>query len=288
MIEEAKRVEEINRIEYKKYDALYNEKCNDMFNFKQKRYVVESQLKVVDKWKEKLDNLKLHDYLNKIQSVNSAFNTSISNIYSILIPNALKCLEEIKINESNLKFLKQSYNNELSLLNSKMSQNKKIFDKMYDLATIRECINIKNENSLPMQYIKYLFEYICESVKENLALMDSDFIVDIDENEELSFKFKRNFDLDKPWLKMDKLSGGQQVRLSLTILIAIQKIICPDLGFLVLDEPSTHLDEDGVEALANMMTNLEEILKTSKSQIWFVDHNPTLKRCCKTTIDLTK
>ena len=85
---------------------------------------------------------------------------------------------------------------------------------------------------------------------------------------------------------MSSLSGGQKVRLSIAILIAIQKIICPDLGFLVLDEPSTHLDTDSVEALATMLTDLEKIVKISNSQIWFVDHNVALERACDIKIKL--
>ena len=75
---------------------------------------------------------------------------------------------------------------------------------------------------------------------------------------------------------MHKLSGGQRVRLSLAFILAVQQLIVAELGFVTLDEPSTHLDEEGVDSLCNLLKKVRDVFADSEHQLWVCDHNPKL------------
>lgn len=81
----------------------------------------------------------------------------------------------------------------------------------------------------------------------------------------------------KYYFEHDKLSGGQKVRLSIAFLLAVQQLVIPDLGFLVLDEPSTHLDEEARENLKELLINLGQQLEASDTQILVCDHAKELE-----------
>ena len=229
--------------------------------------------------------LKIRESIEMLEALRKE-SISIEMLEKELLPMALSKYDALKVKSGSADIMESSITMSKNMLTAKKADNSKQFDYLYKLNAIAEGLNIKNKDSLPKAYINYLFKYIVEYVKESLALMETNFVIDIDQDEELAVKFKRITDLDKPWLKMQRLSGGEKVRLSIAFLIAMQKIICPNLGFLVLDEPSTHLDSNSVEALADMLTSVSAVLKTTKSQIWFVDHNPALERCCNKKITI--
>lgn len=235
---------------------------------------------------EQIEELGLRGCLDKLSEINPAFNLQVDQIEQYI--KSIVDLEIDRINDLNakIKVYTQSVDSRKKDIKGYLDKNENVFNIMSEVNNVAWGLNIKNTDSIPRSYMNYLFRHICENVKENLALMDTDFIVEVNENEDLSFKFKKIDEIDKPWLDMKRLSSGQKVRLGVATLIAIQKIICPELGFLVLDEPSTHLDDNSVEALATMLIELQKILKASKSQIWFVDHNKNLERCCNKIIQL--
>ena len=120
--------------------------------------------------------------------------------------------------------------------------------------------------------------------------MNANFIIQIEDRateEDLSFKFQR---VDKPndkyWYPMYQLSGGQKIKLSIAFQLAIQKIICPDLGFLVLDEPTTHLDEESIKALSELLENVGNMLTGQNGQVWIIDHNHIIDKAFTTAINL--
>jgi DNA repair exonuclease SbcCD ATPase subunit len=85
---------------------------------------------------------------------------------------------------------------------------------------------------------------------------------------------------------MNKLSGGQRVRLSIAFLLAVQQLIIPELGLLVLDEPTTHVNDEGVESLADLLQNLGAQLASSDAQIVVCDHDHRLERAFQITVRL--
>lgn len=259
---------------------------NSLFKLDNHIQLKKSFLKQLDNINRKISDLNLRNLLDKAIDINSVFSLKLSDLNAFLSTVVDHEIDEINQLAIKIDISKCNLLNEEKTIEECLSKNEKIFDILSNINEIAYNLNIKNNSSIPKSYMNYLFNFICENVKENLALMDSDFIIEVNENEDLSFKFKRIDMLNENWMDMKRLSSGQKVRLGIATLIAIQKVICPELGFLVLDEPSTHLDDNSVEALATMLIDLQKILKASKSQIWFVDHNKNLERCCNKIIQL--
>jgi len=67
------------------------------------------------------------------------------------------------------------------------------------------------------------------------------------------------------------LSGGQRVAVSIAFLLALSELLSTT-GFVIMDEPTTHLDEKRREDLVAVLTALQNV-----PQLIIVDHNPELK-----------
>ncbi len=68
----------------------------------------------------------------------------------------------------------------------------------------------------------------------------------------------------------NRLSGGQQVLASIAFLLALSEVLS-QLDFLILDEPTTHLDANRRKELVTVLERLRRI-----PQLIIVDHHPEL------------
>jgi DNA repair exonuclease SbcCD ATPase subunit len=153
-----------------------------------------------------------------------------------------------------------------------------------DLKLLRQVLN---DDGLPMAVVRYHFEQMAALTQEALSQLDANFAIMIDRDRSLAFKFVR---LDEPVqyeMPMDKLSGGQKVRLCVAFLLACQKRLVQEVGLLVLDEPSNHMDPSGVESLSELLIGLRSKFKNTEMQVWVSDHNPGLADCFDTVLKLS-
>lgn len=138
---------------------------------------------------------------------------------------------------------------------------------------------------LPIMYTRYKFEQLAALTDFNLQQMNASFSISPDPDVAVSFRFRRiNESIELP---QDKLSGGQRVVLGLAFLLAVQQLISPQVGLLVLDEPSMHLDESAVEAERELFEGMAARLQNSDTQIWVADHNDALVPAFKKLVRLT-
>lgn len=79
-----------------------------------------------------------------------------------------------------------------------------------------------------------------------------------------------------------RLSGGQGIVVSLCFLFALLDELGSSLGFLLLDEPSEHLDDKRVEELIEVLKGLQNI-----PQLIVVDHKPELKETADIKYEVT-
>jgi DNA repair protein SbcC/Rad50 len=143
-----------------------------------------------------------------------------------------------------------------------------------------ELVTLKNtfaRAGLPMRYVRYRFEQLAEVTRTGLMELDADFTVQVDPTRSVSLTFTRLNEAEPYTMLQSKLSGGQKVRLSTAFLLAVQKLLVPEVAFLVLDEPSLHLDADGKESLKDMLIGISGRLGNTQSQIWICDHAPELE-----------
>lgn len=141
---------------------------------------------------------------------------------------------------------------------------------------------------IPITFVQDRFKHLTDLANMNLEFLDANFVVSVDPDAYVSLNFIRNDDATGAVFSMQKLSGGQKVRLSLAFLLAVQQLIIPELGLLALDEPSMHLNDEGVESLADLFENLGHQLQSADAQIIVCDHNHRLERAFGQTINLSK
>lgn len=136
-------------------------------------------------------------------------------------------------------------------------------------------------SDLPVRYVAYKFKQIAEITQAYLSELTSDFAISVDPDRPLNFQFSRCNEDNSFNMPQNKLSGGQRVRLSLAFLLAVHEILVPEVGLLILDEPSLSLDTEGVESLAQFLSELHDKIAHTNMQVIVVDHHPALAACFK-------
>lgn len=139
-------------------------------------------------------------------------------------------------------------------------------------------------SGITTDYLTHQFERIAVATQDHLAQMGADFMVLSSEKRALSFDFLRLNEPHGSWLNQNRMSGGQQVKLAIAVLLAIHELVIPQVGLLVLDEPSTHLDLESRIALAEV---LREIGRRGNFQLIVCDHSPELKDAYTDIIELS-
>lgn len=73
-----------------------------------------------------------------------------------------------------------------------------------------------------------------------------------------------------------RLSGGQQVVASASFRLAMSDTFAKDVGLLVFDEPSNHLDKENIQHLQQLLLKLKELSAHTGRQILVVTHEASL------------
>jgi DNA repair exonuclease SbcCD ATPase subunit len=143
-----------------------------------------------------------------------------------------------------------------------------------------------HKNAIPQAYMQYVFENLTPIAQDNLNTLGADFIITPDEEEPVTVKFMKLNEDKSGWMPQSKLSGGEKVRVSIAYLLAIQQLIIPDIAFLVLDEPSTHIDDAGIDSMKELFVQLGQQLQHTEAQIIVCDHKTELQVAFQETIKL--
>jgi DNA repair exonuclease SbcCD ATPase subunit len=153
-----------------------------------------------------------------------------------------------------------------------------------DLRRLRDTFS---RGGLPMAYVEYQFRRLITLAQRNLTELGANFTIEVNPERPVAFSFTRLDETQSEALDMVKLSGGQRVKLSIAFLIAVQQLLIPEVGLLVLDEPSTHLDEESVEALKGLLMSMTQTLQNASQQVWVVDHHTNLQPAFGACLQLT-
>lgn len=166
-----------------------------------------------------------------------------------------------------------------------VSELKEIADKdqqdadMKELARqLREARSVFLRQGLPLTYIRYCYQRLVDMADKNLAALDADFSISVDTETDVAMLFSPMESDSGAVFTMDRLSGGQRVRVAVAFLLALQQLVLPDLNFLTLDEPSMHLGDDVVENMADLFQSMRSPLQTAGGQIIVCDHNDLMLR----------
>lgn len=145
--------------------------------------------------------------------------------------------------------------------------------KLSRLTKLQIIKNALSKSSIPATYLQSVFEVLVDSVSEYLSIMQTPFSIRSSSTEALAFEFTVDGNY---WMPMSAFSGGQKTRIAIALLLSIQKIICPNVSFISLDEPSNALDADSVNELVQLLSMFTQTRIIE--QFWVVDHNPLFER----------
>lgn len=136
---------------------------------------------------------------------------------------------------------------------------------------------------IPQKYMRWRFDALADIVSDFLSAQDANYRIKVDPSESAALLFCRPDSSDpEVFFPMGRLSGGQRVRLSVAMLLALQRVVMPELGFMTLDEPSMHLGKH-VETLTDLFDSLRPMLQASDAQLIIVDHDDRLRRSFSTS-----
>lgn len=155
------------------------------------------------------------------------------------------------------------------------------------IGNLEELKNAFSRFGIPRHYLAKVFEALVLLTQENLADWDTDFQVELDPDNLFNFLFYRTDEPDTT-LDQSQLSGGQKTRLALSFVQAVQRLLYPGLDFLCVDEPSNHLDSEGVEGLARLFQTIAAQNEEGEAQVIVVDHNPLLQRAFSKSVTLSR
>lgn len=181
---------------------------------------------------------------------------------------------------------KEAYDRVLSEYNTLMERVKADEEKRNLVQDLKLLDDLMKPDGLPMAVVRHHFKHLAQLTQDALNKLNANFSIEIDPEEELSFRFTRLDESGAEPLPMSKLSGGQRVRLCTAFLMAVQHRLVKEVGLLVLDEPSTHVDSAGVETLASFITELGQQLQNTEMQVWLADHHAELHQSMTKVLEL--
>jgi DNA repair exonuclease SbcCD ATPase subunit len=152
---------------------------------------------------------------------------------------------------------------------------------------MRAVARVFHRDGLPIYYMRQRFGEIAELTSYFLGKLESDFLIRADPERAVAFQFARLQDGAEVWFNQEKLSGGQRVRLTVAFLLAVQQLVIPDVGLLILDEPSMHLDPESKESLSAMLRELGPRLQEQGAQLVVCDHAEEIIRSLPKQVVLT-
>lgn len=228
------------------------------------------------------------DRIKSVQSENETVKSDIEKLQS-----SSKNIDDLRETDKTHKELKakldelaEQYTGVNDRYNTLLTENEEVELKKEVHKELQRLKEVFSRKGLPKAFVDSRFEVLTELTQKNLEELGTDFYITQSECKSLAFDYNINYDGDFVQLPMHKLSGGQRVRLSLAFILAVQQLIVSDLGFVTLDEPSTHLDEEGVDSLRNLLEKVRDVFADSEHQLWVCDHNPKLESSFDTIVKL--
>lgn len=86
--------------------------------------------------------------------------------------------------------------------------------------------------------------------------------------------------------KTERLGFGKGAILGICFRLACQKILLPETGFLILDEPTANVDQKRKSALKSFLQNLGEETESKTKQVILIEHDLDVIELCQAKIQI--
>ena len=167
-------------------------------------------------------------------------------------------------------------------LETRIEENKHRLNLIDELGKV---VSAFSPDGASLEFINHKFDRIAALTADYLAQTGSDFMVTSSDSVPLSFDFLRTDHPNEVWLPQTRLSGGQRIRLAVAALRAIHDLVIPNVGFMSLDEPTTHLDVEAQQQTAEMFRSISA---EGVTQMLICDHSPLLENAFDETIRISE
>jgi exonuclease SbcC len=242
----------------------------------QLKTIIDSMVEVIQTQEEDIQNRFAAFGLN-LDGV-SQLSDKMDAVIAVLNTNTKK--------REDLSVLESVYNNYQTDRNTIIAEREKAKPLLELIADLERLKSAFSREGIANRFIKAKFSQLINATKDNLRKLSAPFDIEQDEDKPLCFVFRRYDKGPSNWLPQDMMSGGQRVRLCLAFIMAVQKILVPNLGFLMLDEPSNHIDERGADDLRDFLIRLKPELEASNMQLIVCDHKESISSAYSTKISL--
>ena len=208
-----------------------------------------------------------------VETIRNALQEKISERYEAagVLESRKKTLESLE--KRNSEILQQSRQKEV---------------RMAIVQKLRDARSLLKKDGAPAEYVQKKFSFMVGQVNKQLEVLGAGFCIRELVSENCAFEFTKKQEDTLVWLPQNKLSGGEKVRLAISFLLIIQKVLVPHVGLLVVDEPSNHQDDDGKVALREYLQCVRENIDMTDLQIWVSDHYEGIRSVVTSQINIAQ
>lgn len=176
-----------------------------------------------------------------------------------------------------LRPLLDTRNTELAALHTRQERNLKLTQFRQSLETMR---GVLHRDRLPARVVAGYMRILVARVNDLLPRFGAKFLIFTEDTEFMARK------TDGTEIAAHNLSGGEACRWCISFLLAVHQLFATDLGLLALDEPTDGLDDAGKEAFGVAMSQLQDILRETRTQMFIATHAEPLTVGAERVVDV--
>ncbi|MGC8496982.1 MAG: AAA family ATPase [Thermoplasmata archaeon] len=201
--------------------------------------------------------------------------------------NIAKSLESLKEEYYQISAMIKSNSDDREKLRKKieeLSQKQKILDKYRKFRAILEEVRKSYSKDGIQRALRTAYASIIENfVKDYVEKFNLDIIdLSIDSDFNITLRNRSGN------ISIDELSGGEKVAIGIALRLAIARALSKKISTIVLDEPTTYLDEDRRGELANILKDSISEVSSMIPQMIIVTHHEELVEVANTHYEVIK
>jgi len=148
----------------------------------------------------------------------------------------------------------------------------------------RKLIQFLDYKNAPRKLLQNITEKIFHTTNQLGEHFDIGVKIHTGKNLEFLTKQKRNGRIVEQ--KTEKLGFGKGAVLGICFRLACQKLLLPETGFLLLDEPTANIDLKRKAALKSFLQNLSEESQSGTKQVLLIEHDLDVIELCQAKIPI--
>jgi DNA repair exonuclease SbcCD ATPase subunit len=145
------------------------------------------------------------------------------------------------------------------------------------VASVREHFRY---DGIPAMVCKHYAAALSDAVNRYLPMFDAAYTISIGDKLDTVCHFGKHA------VQVEDLSGGQEVVLGICVRLAIMEIAADSVPFIVMDEPTPHLDKSRRAAMVSVFEKVAASAKTFGRQFIVSTHEDELASVADHTIEL--